>query len=448
MEKLIRNARIVTLNSSMDVIENGYIRIKEGKIEEVGEEKDGNPGQRLPDTEVMDAERMTVIPGFVNTHTHVPMTLLRGYADDLPLHEWLTEHIFPAEARLITPENVRIATRLAFVEMIKSGTTCFNDMYFFEHIIAQEAKKAGIRGVMGESVIDFPTPAFQTAEEGLKLAEKLIIEWEGDAIIHPSVCAHAPYTCSRETLQKAKKLADRYHTLLQIHVAETRKEVEDVRKQTGRSPAEYLDAIGLLDRNVIAAHGVWLNEREIERMAETGTAVGHCPKSNLKLASGIADTDKYRKAGITVGIGTDGTASNNTLDMVEEMRFAALLPKVVQYNPEAVNARAALRMATIEGARALGLGEIIGSLEKGKRADLILIHTESSNMQPVYDIYSAIVYAMNSKNIRFSMVEGEWIMRDRVVLRVNQKEAIEGVKEIAGISHPETTGRKNRLSTE
>lgn len=428
MEKLIYNARILTMNTCMDIIPNGYIRINNGKIEAIGP-MDECCVENFPG-EVKDAEGMLVMPGFVNTHTHVPMTMLRGYADDLPLHIWLTEHIFPAEAKLVTPENVRVATRLAFVEMIKSGTTCFNDMYFFEDVIADEAKKAGIRGVMNESVIDFPTASFKSVDEGLALSEKLIRQWQGDPIIHPSVTVHAPYTCSKETLQKAKRLADRYATLLQIHVAETRKEVEDITACTGMPPAEYLYSIGLLDRNVIAAHCVWLNAREVRLMAESGTSIGHCPKSNLKLASGIADTDAYLKAGITVGIGTDGTASNNTLDMVEEMRFAALLPKAVHYDPEAVNAARALRMATLNGACALGLGDVTGSLEVGKSADLITVNIAASNMIPVYNDYSAVVYAMNSKNIRSSMVHGEWIMLDRVVLRIDKDEAIEDLKNI------------------
>lgn len=429
MEKWIGNARIVTMNERMEVIDNGYIRINQGQITEIGPMKEHMPVAD-DSCEVVDAKGMWVMPGFVNTHTHLPMTMLRGYADDLPLQEWLTRHIFPAEARLVTPVNVRIATRLALVEMIKSGTTCFNDMYFFEEVIAGEARKAGMRGVMNESLIDFPTASFKSVDEGLALSERLIRQWEGDALIHPSVTVHAPYTCSRETLQKARRLADKYGTLLQIHVSETRREVEDIRARTGLPPVEYLASIGLLGPNVIAAHGVWLNEREVELLAQSGTSIGHCPKSNLKLASGIADTDTYMKAGITVGIGTDGTASNNVLDMVEEMRFAALLPKVVHYNPEAVNARTALRMATIQGARALGLGEMTGSLEKGKRADLILVHGGASNMIPVYDVYSAIVYAMNSKNIRCSMVNGEWIMKNRVVLHIDKDQAIAELEEV------------------
>lgn len=425
-KKIIYNAHIITMNANLDIIPNGSLLIENGKISRISRET-----IRDDDAEMTDAEGMYVMPGFINTHTHLPMTMLRGYADDLPLHEWLTDHIFPAEARWVNAENVRLATRLAFIEMIKSGTTCFNDMYFFEDVIAEEARKAGIRGVMGESVIDFPTASFQTVDEGLAICEALIRKWQGDPIIHPSVCVHAPYTCSKETLIKTKRLADKYHTLLQIHVSETRKEVEDITAQTGMPPVEYLHSIGLLDRNVIAAHCVWLNEKEVELIATSGTSIGHCPKSNLKLASGIADTDTYAKAGINVSLGTDGTASNNTLDMVEEMRFAALLPKVVHYNPEAVNARAALQMATINGAKALGLDAITGSLEAGKSADMIFVHAASSNMIPVYDEYSAIVYAMNSKNVRSSMVNGEWIMKDRMLLHIDKEETLAAIERLA-----------------
>lgn len=424
--KIICNACIITMNANFDIIPDGNLLIENGIIKGISHGK-----IEAPDAEITDAKGMFVMPGFINTHTHVPMTMFRGFADDLPLHTWLTEHIFPAEARMVTPENVRLAARFAFIEMIKSGTTCFNDMYFFEDIIAEEAKKAGIRGVMGESLIDFPTASFKTVEEGLRLSEALIEKWQGDPVIHPSVCAHAPYTCSKNTLQKAKQLADRYDTLLQIHVAETRKEAEDITAQTGMPAAEYLYSIGLLDANVIAAHCVWLNPHEVELLARTGTSIGHCPKSNLKLASGIADIDNYTKAGITISIGTDGTASNNTLDMVEEMRFAALLPKAVHYDPESTDARTALQMATINGAKAIGLDHITGSLETGKSADLLLINAEASNMVPVYDEYSAIVYAMNSKNVRSSMVHGQWIMKNRELCYIDKEETLEQMKQLA-----------------
>ena len=423
---IIFNARILTMNEEMEIIKNGSILIEKNCIKEI------RPGKiEMPDAEYFDAEGMIVMPGFVNTHTHVPMTMLRGYADDLPLHTWLNDHIFPAEARMVTPENVVMATRLAFIEMIKSGTTCFNDMYFFEDIIAAEARKAGIRAVIGESLIDFPTPSFRTLDEGIARCESLVQQWYGHELIHPTVCAHSPYTCSKQTLRKAKDITEKYNIPLHIHVAETRQEVEDITTRTGLSPAAYLYSIGLLDRNVIAAHSVWLNPNDIELYARTGTSIAHCPKSNLKLASGIADTDAYLKAGINVGIGTDGTASNNTLDMVEETRFAALLPKGVHYNPEAVSAKTALRMSTINGTKALGLNHLTGSLEPGKRADLIVVHADASNMIPMYDEYSAIVYAANSKNIRSSMVNGKWIMLNREVMNIDKEETMNAMRRIS-----------------
>ena len=423
---IIFNARILTMNEEMEIIKNGSILIEKNCIKEI------RPGKiEMPDAENFDAEGMIVMPGFVNTHTHVPMTMLRGYADDLPLHTWLNDHIFPAEARMVTPENVVMATRLAFIEMIKSGTTCFNDMYFFEDIIAAEARKAGIRAVIGESLIDFPTPSFRTLDEGIARCESLVQQWYGHELIHPTVCAHSPYTCSKQTLRKAKDITEKYNIPLHIHVAETRQEVEDITTRTGLSPAAYLYSIGLLDRNVIAAHSVWLNPNDIELYARTGTSIAHCPKSNLKLASGIADTDAYLKAGINVGIGTDGTASNNTLDMVAETRFAALLPKGVHYNPEAVSAKTALRMSTINGAKALGLNHLTGSLEPGKRADLIVVHADASNMIPMYNEYSAIVYAANSKNIRSSMVNGKWIMLNREVMNIDKEETMNAMRRIS-----------------
>ncbi len=426
--KIIRNACILTINDDMDVIRGGSILIENGQIKRIC------PGEiREENAEMIDAEGMFVMPGFINTHTHLPMTMLRGYADDLPLSVWLNKYIFPAEARMVTPENVTIATRLALIEMIQSGTVCFNDMYFFEDIIAEEAEKAGMRGVMNESLIDFETPSFRTVKEGLALSRRMIDKWKGHPTIHPSVVAHSPYTCSKETLLQAKELADKYETLLQIHIAETEKEVSDGIIQTGKPPAEYLHSIGLLDKNVIAAHCIWLNEKEKQLFAETGTKIAHCPKSNLKLGSGIADTHHYMQKGITVSIGTDGTASNNILDMVEEMRFAALLSKGMLRKPEAITAREAVRMVTINGAKALGLDKITGSLEPGKSADLIVIKADSINMIPVYDEFSAIVYALNSNNIIHAMVHGKWIMKNRNILHIDKEHTIHEIKKICSI---------------
>lgn len=421
--KIIKNARIITMNKKEEIIPQGNLLIENGKIIAITPQP-----LDAADALVTDAKGMLVMPGFINTHTHLPMTLFRGYADDLPLQTWLTQHIFPAEARWITPENVRLACRLAFIEMIKSGTTCFNDMYFFEDIIAEEARRAGIRGVMGESVIDFPTPSFRTPREGFQRCEAFIQKWQGESLIHPSVCVHAPYTCSSKTLQEGRRLADKYRTLLHIHVAETRQEVENITAQTGLSPAAYLHDLGLFDGPVVAAHCVWLNPTDIQLFARHQTGISHCPKSNLKLASGIADTTSYLKAGIPVGIGTDGTASNNSLDMVEEMRFASLLAKGTLLQAEALDAKATLQMATINGARILGIDQITGSLEVGKSADLIFIHADASNMIPVYNEYAAIVYAMNSKNIYASMVQGEWLMFNRNLCRLDKEETLREIQ--------------------
>ena len=423
--KIITHARILTLNAGMDIIPDGTLVIENGRIKAITTGEWNAAGE---EAEITDVAGMFVLPGWVNTHTHLPMTLFRGYADDLPLHKWLTEHIFPAEARWVTEEHVRLAVRLALVEMIKSGTTCFNDMYFYEQAIAEEAARAGMRGVVGESLIDFPTPDFQTLSQGIALSEALAERWQGHPLIHPAVCAHSPYTCSAETLQTAKRLADRLGVRLQIHLAETRREVDDCLARTGKTPAAYLYSLGLLDKNVVAAHGVWLNAEDIRLVADTGTALAHCPKSNLKLASGIARVSTCLQAGIPVGIGTDGAASNNSLDMVEEMRFAALLAKGAFQEPEALDAATALRMATVGGAKALGLETEIGSLEVGKSADLIVVHAEASNMLPVYNEYAAIVYAMNSKNILSTMVGGEWLMKNRQLLTLDKDAIVEEMK--------------------
>lgn len=406
----------------MDIIEKGYIRIEDGKITALGNIDDSF---FIPDgIEAIDATGKIIIPGFVNTHTHIPMNMLRGYADDLPLHKWLTEYIFPAEAALITPENIRAVVRLAFLEMIESGTTCFNDMYFFEDVIAEEAKKVGLRAVLNDSLIDFPTPSFSTVEEGLIKMENLIKKWQGDEIIHPSVCIHSPYTCSKETLLQAKRLADKYETVLHIHLSETLQEVQNIKDETGLSPVEYIYHLGILDKNTVAAHCVWLGAKDIDIFALSEAGICHCPKSNLKLGSGIADIATYREKGIKVGIGTDGVASNNTMDMIEEMRFAALLPKGIHQNPEFIPTQEALKMATALGVEILGLGEITGTIEEGKRADLVFIEKDY-NILPIYNEYSALMYAMNKTNIHSVMVNGEWLMKDHIVKGIDKKEEIE-----------------------
>ena len=425
-KEIIYNAHILTMNASLDIIPNGSILIEDGKIKCIAPYK-----QEDAEANYTDAKGMIVMPGFINSHTHIPMTMLRGYADDLPLQKWLTEYIFPAEAKYVTPENVRVATRLGMLEMIKSGTTCFNDMYFFEDVIGEEVKRAGMRVVLGEAILDFPTPSFKTVDDGLQITNELIQKWESDPTVHVAVAPHSLYTCSKETLKRTKEIADKHGALLHIHLSETRKEVENLIAQTNMKPVNYLNNIGLLDENLVAAHSVWLSDEEVELMAAQKAAISHCPKSNLKLASGIANSQKYVSAGLTVSIGTDGTASNNNLDMVEEARMASLLSKVENFNPEAMNARQTLKCATINGAKALKLDTVTGSLETGKDADLIMINVKNTNMTPVYDEYSAIIYAMNSHNICSSMVHGQWIMKDRNVLNIDEEEVLEQISLMA-----------------
>lgn len=417
---VIGNAKLLCMDGDMRLIENGYVCVGGGKILEIGEGEVSAGHMNAGD--YVDAGGMWLMPGFINTHTHLPMTLLRGYADDLPLHRWLSDHIFPAEALLIRPENIRPAVRLAVAEMVRSGTTCFNDMYYYADIIADEAAKLGMRGRLNESLIDYPTPSFRSVEKGLGLAEAFIQKWEGNDLIHPSVCVHAPYSSSKTTLLAAKRLADRYDVILHTHISETQKEVEEITVAKGMRPVEYLADMGLLDQHFIGAHAVWLNEKEQELLAKSGASIAHCPKSNLKLGSGIADIHTYTGAGINVSVATDGTASNNTLDMLEELRFAALLPKGIHWDAAAGDARSILKMATIQAAHALGLGDITGSLEVGKRADILLIDPTAPNMTPAYDPYSTLVYAAHSENIHSSMINGAWVMRDRKLLRIDVEE--------------------------
>lgn len=425
-QEVIFNAHIITMDAELNIFPHGSILIEDGVIKQISSGLINSESATYT-----DAKGMFVLPGLINTHCHIPMTLLKGYADDLPLQKWLLEYIFPAEAKYITAENVKVAARLGMIEMIKSGTTCFNDMYFFEDEIGEEAKRAGMRAVVGEAIMDFPTPSFKTVDEGLAISEYLQEKWADDSIIHPVFAPHAVYTCSTETLKKTKACADKYDSLVHIHLSETHKEVEDCFTQHGMSPVKYLNEIGVLGAGTIAAHCVWLSEDDIKIMAETQSSISHCPKSNLKLSSGIAQCYNYIQAGVNVSIATDGSASNNGLNMVEELRIASLLSKAASSNPEAMNARQTLRCATFNGAKALGLDKRIGSLEVGKDADLILIDTDNSTMTPVYDEYSAIVYAMNSSNVCSSMVHGQWIMKDRKVLHIDENETLDKINFIA-----------------
>ncbi|HEU5161521.1 MAG TPA: amidohydrolase family protein, partial [Thermoanaerobaculia bacterium] len=385
---------------------------------------------RYRGAERIDAPQSAVLPGLVNAHTHVPMALFRGIADDRALMDWLQNFIFPAEAKNVDEEFVRWGTRLAAAEMIRTGTTTFADMYYFEAALAEEARAAGLRGVLGETLIDFPAPDNKTWEDAIRYARAYAAQFKGDPLITPALAPHAPFTVSKEHLLEVRRLATELGVPILIHVSETKDEVRQVEQKQGDRPVAYLDSIGFLADDVVAAHTVHLSAQEIWILAERRVGSAHNPESNMMLASGVAPVVDLLAAGVDVGIGTDGPAgSNNDLDMVSEMASAARLQKVFREDPRALSARKVLELATIGGARALGLGSRIGTLEAGKRADLIVIDLSEAGTQPVYSVESAIVYATSGEQVTDTIVEGKVLMRAREILTVDEDAAIAKARE-------------------
>jgi 5-methylthioadenosine/S-adenosylhomocysteine deaminase len=427
IDTLITGGTVITMAGPN--IESGSVAIHKGEIVAVGPSKEID-GQYTARTRI-NAAGMAVLPGFVNAHTHVPMTLFRGIADDRDLMDWLTNFIFPAEAKNVDREFVRWGTRLAAAEMIRSGTTTFGDMYYFESDIAHEAKKAGLRAVLGETLIDFPAPDNKTWDEGIAYMRKFVADWKNDPLITPAFAPHAPFTVSREHLEQVRKLATEMGVPILIHVSETKDELRQVADRAkGMTPGAYLDSIGFLGDDVVAAHGVWLTENELHTFAKRKTGVVHCPESNMMLASGIAPIVQMERIGVDVGLGTDGPAgSNNNLDMIEEMASAARLQKISRSDPKAMSARDVLTLATIGGARVLGLADKIGTLERGKRADIVIIDLQQPKSQPVYSVESAIVYAASGDSVVTTMVDGRILMRRGELLTVDEKAAIAKAKE-------------------
>jgi 5-methylthioadenosine/S-adenosylhomocysteine deaminase len=356
------------------------------------------------------------------------MVLYRGLADDLALKEWLEQYIFPAEAKTVSPAFVRAGTRLAALEMIQSGTTTYADMYYFEEEIAKETKAAGLRGVLGQTVIQFPVADAKTPDEALARAEVFIKAFKGDSLITPAVAPHAMYTLDAATLRAARELARRHGVPTLIHVAETRDEVKTSQDQHKLSPVAYLDSLGFLGPGVLAAHGVWVSDAEAALLQSRGVGVSHNPESNMKLASGVAPVPAYLKAGVALGLGTDGAASNNDLDMFEAMRAASLLHMLHTGDPRVVGARTALEMATIGGARALGMDKQIGSLEAGKRADVIIVSTRRARQTPMYDPISHLVYVTRGDDVQTTIVNGNVLMRDRRVLTLNETAVLDDAR--------------------
>jgi 5-methylthioadenosine/S-adenosylhomocysteine deaminase len=418
VDLIIRGGTVVTMDGARRVIANGGIAIKAGRIVAVSETVDID--RQYSAREIVDAHGKVVVPGLINGHTHVPMTLFRGIADDLDLQEWLTKYIFPAEAKNVTEDFVRVGTRLGLAEMIRSGTTTYCDMYYFEDAIADETAKAGMRGVLGETVIDFPVADNKTNAEAMDYVERFVKKWQGNKLIVPAIAPHAPYTVSEEHLKAVRAFSDRTGAPMVTHISETKREVDDSLKAKGAAPVDYLNRIGFLNDRVIAAHMVWPSEEELRLLKQLGVGIVHNPQSNMKLASGVAPVPAMLKDDLPVGLGTDGAASNNDLNLWEEMDTAAKLHKLISNDPKVLSAQQAFEMATIRGARALHLEKEIGSIEEGKRADLVIVDLDDLNQTPYYNIYSDLVYATKAGDVRTVIIEGRVVMRDRRLLTLNE----------------------------
>ena len=419
VDLIVRGGTVVTMDGSSQVIENGSIAIKGQRIVAVG--KAADVARRYIPARTISAAGKVVMPGLINTHTHVPMVLFRGIADDLVLMEWLQKYIFPAEAKNVDEQFVRWGTKLGCLEMIKGGTTTYVDMYYFEDAIADETARAGMRAVLGQTLLDFPAPDNKTWEAGMAYVEKFAQKWKGNALITPAIAPHAPYTVSTDHLKQAHAFSERNGLPLVIHIAEDQAEVKTIQERYNASSVAYLDRIGLLDERVIAAHMVWPTEDDIKTLANRKVGVGHCPQSNMKIAAGAAPVPQMLRAGVAVGLGTDGAASNNDLNLWEEIDTAAKLHKLISKDATVINAREALEMATIRGARAIHLDKEIGSLEAGKRADLIVVDMTSPHQTPVYNIYSHLAYATKASDVETVIINGRIVMMNRRVLTVDER---------------------------
>jgi 5-methylthioadenosine/S-adenosylhomocysteine deaminase len=418
---IITGGTIVTMDSTRQVIENGVIAVRDGKIVYVGKGNDLPPNARPK--KLIDARGKVIIPGLINTHTHVPMGLFRGIADDLDLQEWLTKYIFPAEAKNVNEEFVRAGTRLGLAEFIRGGTTTYCDMYYFEDAIADETAKAGVRGVLGETLIDFPAPDNKTWAEALVYTEKFVKKWQGNPLVIPAVAPHAPYTVSQEHLLETRRLSDRLNAPLIIHLAEANTETEFIQqKHKGMRPIEYVEKIGFLSDKTIAAHVIQANDAELDILKNRGVGIAHNPQSNMKIAAGVAPIPQMLKKGLRVGLGTDGAASNNDLSLWEEMDTAAKLHKVFTGDPKVVSAKEVFEMATLGGARALHLEDKIGSIEIGKLADIVIVDFDSIHQTPMYNVYSHLVYATKASDVATVIINGKLVMLNRDLLTLQEND--------------------------
>jgi 5-methylthioadenosine/S-adenosylhomocysteine deaminase len=427
---ILSNAIVVTMDGEKRILNPGSVAIDGTSI--VAIDRPDVIASQFRGRDHIDATGRVVMPGLINTHTHAPMVLYRGLADDLALMDWLQKYIFPAEAKTVSPEFVRVGTRLAALEMIHSGTTTYTDMYYFEEEIAAETKAAGLRGVLGQSVIQFPVADAKTPAEALTRAEAYLQRFAGDELITPALAPHSMYTLDAATLKSVTALAVKYNAPVLIHLAETEDENKIAAERYHMRPVAFLDSIGFwgpfgppgAGPRIVAAHGVWIQPDEILTLKRHNVGVSHNPESNMKLASGAAPVPGYLAAGVALGLGTDGAASNNDLDMFEAMRQAAFLHKLVTRDPTVVSASTALEMATMGGARVLGMQDKIGSLEAGKRADIIVVRMDTPRQTPMYDPVSHLVYTTRGDDVESMVVNGRVVMRGRRVLTLNETEVL------------------------
>ena len=413
---------VLPMDESLSVLRNGAVAIRDAKISDIGESaailKKYRTKQHIQKNDCI------LLPGLINTHTHAAMVYFRGIADDLPLSEWLNKHIWPAENRWLGPEFISDAIGLACLEMLKGGITAYNDMYFFEDEAGEVAKKMGMRAVLGSGILDFPSRSGSGPDEYIANAVSLIEKWKGDELIVPCIAPHALYTCGPETLKRAKAVAEKYEIPVHIHLSETEWEVREVMARYGKRPAEYLESLGFLDETVLAAHCIWMEDSEIELLAKRKVGVSHCMESNLKLASGFAPVATMITQGVKVTFGTDGAASNNDLNIMSEMSTTAKVHKALSQNPTVLDAKTILLMATRWGADVLGLGNKIGSLEKGKAADMISVNINKPHLTPLYDVYSHIVYAAMASDVDMVMVNGKVLVNSGRLMTADESEIL------------------------
>jgi 5-methylthioadenosine/S-adenosylhomocysteine deaminase len=426
---IITGGTVITEDAGRRIIENGAVVINNDVI--VAIDSAAAIAGKYDAKDTIDAAGQIVMPGLINTHGHAAMVLYRGLGSDLALMDWLTKYIFPAEAKTVSPEFVKVGTRLAALEMIESGTTTFTDMYYFENDVASAVRESGMRAVLGESVIKFPVADAATPEIGLANAEKFIETWKNDSLITPAVAPHAPYTLEPDTLKAVRALANKYNVPMLIHLAETQDELKQIGDRFHMSPTKYLESLGVWSGKSVAAHAVWVNDEDMTILANRGVGLAHNPESNMKLASGVAPVQQWIDHGIHAGLGTDGAASNNDLDMFEAIRQAAFLHKLSSKDPRAMPASLAIELATRRGAEALGMGDKIGSLEVGKQADVITISLASARQTPMFEPLGQIAFVTHGGDVTNTIVAGKVLMRDRKVLTLKSADVIRDARVMA-----------------